>query len=107
MPRTCGVSTSSTVSLRHFSPSPRTVARWSSRLAAKPFTSVTLSFFSPATISSLRELFHRHRALGGDIGRRVAVLERVERRAHYVVRVRRSVALRQDIGDAHDLEHCT
>src|SRR5215472_2379583 len=104
MPRTCGVSMTSTLSLRHLRPRPRTVARWSSRLAVSPFTRVTFSFFSPVTISSLRDLLDGHRTLGGDVRRRVAVLERIERRAHDVVRVGRSVALGQDIGDADDLK---
>src|SRR6266567_1249995 len=105
MPRTSGVSTTSTLWLRHLRPSPRTVARWSSRLAVSPLIRVTLSFFSTGTISSLRELFDGQAALGSDVRRRVALLERVERRPHHVVRVRRSMAFRQDVGYAHDLEH--
>src|SRR5205809_2141009 len=107
MPRTSGVSTTSTVWLRHLSPSPRTVARWSSRLAVSPLISVTLSFFSTGTISSLRELFDSQAALGGDVRRRVALLECVERGPHHVVRVRRPMAFRQDVGYADDLEHRT
>src|SRR5438067_6114084 len=105
MPRTSGVSTTSTVWLRHLRPSPRTVARWSSRLAVSPLTSVTLSFFSTGTISSLRKLFDGEAALGRDVRRGVALLERVERRPYHVVGIRRPVTFRQDVGHADDLEY--
>src|SRR5258708_3834827 len=44
MPRTAGVSSSSTVWLMRRSPRPRTVARWLSRVPIRPRTSVTLTF---------------------------------------------------------------
>src|SRR6516165_6012458 len=105
MPRVCGESTTSTVWLRHFNPSPRTVARCSSLRPLKPRTSVTRSFFCPAMFSSLSELLDRHPALGGDVGGGVAVLERVERRAHDVVGVGRAVALGQYVRDADYFEY--
>src|SRR5258706_11257785 len=107
MPRTSGVSTPSTVWLSYLRPSPRTVARWSSRFAVSPLIRVTLSFFPIATISTLRELFDGQAALGSDVRRRVALLERVKCRPHHVVRVRRSMAFRQNVGYADDLEHRT
>src|SRR5271170_5496531 len=108
MPRTCGVSSTSTLWLRHLSPRPRTVARWSSRLPRRPLMSVILNFPTcvfPATISSLRELLDGHSALARDIRRRIAVLQRVERRPYHVVRIGRSVALGQDVGHPNDLEY--
>src|SRR5271155_388230 len=108
MPRTSGVSSSSTLWLRHLRPRPRTVARWSSLLPRRPLMSVILNFptcVSAATISSLHELLDGHPALARDVRRCVAVLERVERRPHHVVRIGRAVALGQDIGHPDDLEH--
>src|SRR6266536_256339 len=108
MPRTSGVSSSSTVWLRHLRPRPRTVARWSSFLPRKPLMSVILTFptcFSAATISSLRELFDRQSALARDIRRGIAILQGVECRPYDVVRIGRSVALGQDVGYTHNLEH--
>src|SRR5438067_1889100 len=46
MPRTAGVSASSTVWLIFFSPSPRTVSRWRCLMPASPFTRRTLSLFT-------------------------------------------------------------
>src|SRR2546427_1367150 len=108
MPRTSGVSSSSTVWLRHLRPRPRTVARWSSFLPRKPLMSVILTLptcFSAATISSLRQLLDRQSALARDICRGIAILQRVERRPYDVVRIGRPVALGKDVGHAHDFEN--
>src|SRR5215510_7861000 len=98
MPRACGESATSTVWLRHLSPSPRAVARCSAFLPIRPRTSVTRSFFCPAMFSSLRQLFDRQAALGGDVCGGAAVLERVERGAHDVVRIGRPVLFCDDVG---------
>src|ERR1700681_1441051 len=105
MPRVCGVSSTSTLWLRHLSPRPRTVARWSGFFPTSPRTSVTRSFFGAVMALGFRQLFDRQTALGGDFGRPIAVFERIERRAHDVVRVGRSVALGQDIGHADHVEY--
>src|SRR5215467_9304221 len=105
MPRACGESATSTVWLRHLSPSPRAVARCSAFLPIRPRTSVTRSFFCPAMFSSLRQLLDRQTALGGDVSRGVAVLECIERGAHDVVRIGGAVAFGEDVGHPDDLEH--
>src|SRR3954447_8569222 len=104
MPRVGGVSITSTVWLVHLSPSPRTVARCDSLQLAVLFASVTFNFFASAT-SRLHDLFDRLAALGSNVGRRVLRRECVDDRAHHVVRVGRSLALREDVRDAYNVEH--
>src|SRR5262245_39638290 len=106
MPRTWGVSSSSTVWCIRFKPSPRTVARWSFLRLTGLLTSVTRIFlFSAMGSLSGGDFLDRLAALGGDLRRRVHALQPVERRAHDVVRVRRSDALREHVGHAHHFEN--
>src|SRR5438876_1726321 len=98
MPRTAGVSTSSTAWLIFFSPSPCTVSRWRCLMPASPFTRRTLILF---TEDFLDLLAPARRDLRGRAHR----LQAVQRGAHHVVGVRRAKALGEDVGDAHHLEH--
>src|SRR2546427_330454 len=98
MPRTAGVSASSTVWLIFFSPSPRTVSRWRCLMPASPFTRRTLSLFTEDLLDPLA-------AARRDLRRRAHRLQAVQRGAHHVVGVGRAEALGEDVGDAHHLEH--
>src|SRR5437879_1399039 len=98
MPRTAGVSASSTVWLIFFSPSPRTVSRWRCLMPASPFTRRTLSLFSEDCLDPLA-------AARRDLRRRAHRLQAVQRGAHHVVGVGRAEALGEHVGDAHHLEH--
>src|SRR5690348_9254117 len=55
--------------------------------------------------SGPENLFDGFAALGRDVGRRVDRLEAVDRRAHDVVRVRRAVALGEDVRHADNVEY--
>src|SRR5436309_9232698 len=121
MPRTAGVSSSSTVWWSRRRPSPRTVARWLARVLIGLRTSVTFTVLpggvfaglplaalftsSFAAMSLLHDLFDTLAALGGDLRGRGHGRERIERSAHHVVRVGRPEALGQYILHAHHLEH--
>src|SRR3954466_7067211 len=115
MPRTAGVSSSSTVWLMRRSPSPRTVARWLSRVPTTPRTRVTLTvlpdFFAVAVFLTMicrplaQYLFNCLATLGGDFGRRAHALQPVDGCAHYVVRIGRAQAFGQYIGHAHDFKN--
>src|SRR6266550_2173653 len=98
MPRTAGVSASSTVWLIFFSPSPRTVSRWRCLMPASPFTRRTLSLFTEDFLDLLA-------AARRDLRRRAHRLQAVQRRAHHVVGIGRAEALGEHVGDAHHLEH--
>src|SRR5438132_402290 len=98
MPRTAGVSASSTVWLIFFSPSPCTVSRWRCLVPASPFTRRTLSLFTEDFLDLLA-------AARRDLSRRAHRLQAVQRGAHRVVGVGRAEALGEDVGDAHHLEH--
>src|SRR5947207_10231533 len=100
MPRTAGVSASSTVWLIFFSPSPRTVSRWRCLMPASPFTRRTLSLFTEDFLDLLA-------AARRDLRGRAHRLQAVQRGAHHVVGVGRAEALGEDVGDAHHLEHGT
>src|SRR3954470_16389138 len=115
MPRTAGVSSSSTVWLMRRSPSPRTVARWLSRVPTTPRTNVTLTvlpdFFAVSVFltmicrPSAQYFFNCLAALGGDFGRRAHALQANDRCAHYVVRIRRAQAFGKYIRYAHDFKN--
>src|SRR5437773_6001662 len=98
MPRTAGVSASSTVWLIFFSPSPRTVSRWRCLMPASPFTRRTLILFTEDFLDLLA-------AARRDLRRRAHRLQAVQRGAHHVVGVGRAETLGEDVGDAHHLEH--
>src|SRR3989441_5802155 len=98
MPRTAGVSASSTVWLIFFSPSPRTVSRWRCLMPASPFTRRTLSLFTEDFLDPLA-------AARRDLRGRAHRLQAVQRGAHHVVGVGRAEALGEDVGDPHHLEH--
>src|SRR2546428_11215778 len=98
MPRTAGVSASSTVWLIFFSPSPRTVSRWRCLVPASPFTRRTLSLFTEDFLDPLA-------AARRDLRRRAHRLQAVQRGAHHVVGVGRAEALGEDVGDADHLGH--
>src|SRR3990170_4266644 len=125
MPRTCGVSTTSTVWLMRRRPMPRTVSRCACLQPMMLFASVTFIFLSAMLPLSARaqsaviagdrarfsdlsadDLFHRLAALGGHLGGSVHLLQPVQRGADHVVGIGRPEALRQHVGDAHHLEHC-
>src|SRR3954453_14961954 len=107
MPRTAGVSSSSTVWLMRRSPSPRTVARWLSRVPTTPRTNVTLTvlpgFFAVSVFLTMicallaQYFFNCLAALGGDFGRRTHALQPVDRCPHYVVRIGRAQTFAQYI----------
>src|SRR5438046_8731221 len=78
MPRTAGVSASSTVWLIFFSPSPRTVSRWRCLMPASPFTRRTLILFTEDFLDLLA-------AARRDLRRRAHRLQAVQRGAHHVV----------------------
>src|SRR3954469_1913975 len=117
MPRTAGVSSSSTVWLMRRSPSPRTVARWLSRVPTTPRTNVTLTvlpdFFAVSVFLTMicgplaQYFLNCLAALGGDFGRCAHALQAVDRCADYVVRIRRAQAFRKYIGYAHDFKDRT
>src|SRR2546427_2471193 len=98
MPRTAGVSTSSTVWLIFFSPSPCTVSRWRCLMPASPFRRRTLILFTENFLDRLA-------AARRDLRGRAHRLQAVQRGAHHVVGVGRAEALGEDVGDAHHLEH--
>src|SRR5437773_1072101 len=98
MPRTAGVSASSTVWLIFFSPRPRTVSRWRCLMPASPFTRRTLSLFTEDFLDPLA-------AARRDLRGRAHRLQAVQRGAHHVVGVGRAEALGEHVGDAHHLEH--
>src|SRR5205809_430623 len=98
MPRTAGVSASSTVWLIFFSPCPRTASRWRCLMPASPFTRRTLSLFTEDFLDPLA-------AARRDLRRRAHRLQAVQRGAHHVVGVGRAEALGEHVGDAHHLEH--
>src|SRR5512139_1658952 len=114
MPRTSGVSFTTTVWCMRRRPRPRTVARcrwiWPKWL----FTSVTLTVL-PAAVSffvailvmglSARDFGDRLAALGSDALRSRHTGESVHRRAHDVDRVARAIRLREHVADAGALEH--
>src|SRR5215467_3154356 len=105
MPRTWGVSSSSTVWCMRLSPKPRTVARWSFLRLTGLLTSVIRIFFFSAISPSGCDLFDGLASLGGDLRRRVHPLQPIERRANDVVRVGRAYALREHVRHAHHFEH--
>src|SRR6266480_1793194 len=98
MPRTAGVSASSTVWLIFFRPSPCTVSRWRCLMPASPFRSRTLILFTEDFLDLLA-------AARCDLRGRAHRLQAVQRGAHHVVRVGRAEALGEHVGDAHHLEH--
>src|SRR6267143_2110760 len=98
MPRTAGVSASSTVWLIFFSPSPRTVPRWRCLMPASPLTRRTLILFT-------EDFLDRLAAARRDLRGRAHRLQAVQRGAHHVVGVGRAEALGEDVGDPHHLEH--
>src|SRR6267142_565709 len=98
MPRTAGVSASSTSWLIFFSPSPRTVSRWRCLMPASPFTRRTLILFT-------EDFLDRLAAARRDLRGRAHRLQAVQRGAHHVVGVGRAEALGEHVGDAHHLEH--
>src|SRR6185436_2402557 len=119
MPRTAGVSSSSTVWLMRRRPRPRTVARWLSRVPTTPRTSVTLTvlpdFFAVTLFLAMiliffscrltQDLFDRLAALRRDLGCGAHALQSVDRGANHVIGIRRTEALGQDVGHAHDFEN--
>src|SRR5215472_5698482 len=110
MPRTWGVSSTSTVWCMRLRPRPRTVAWWPFLRLIGLLTSVTrIIFFSAMSVLSSSissgDLFDRLAALRRDLRRSVHPLQPVERRADDVVRVGRADALREHVGHAHHFEH--
>src|SRR5215467_12526393 len=110
MPRTWGVSSSSTVWCMRFRPRPRTVAWWPFLRLIGLLTSVTRIIFLSAmsvlgSSISAGDLFDRLAALGRDLRRRVHPLQAVERRANDVVRVGRADAFREHVRHAHHFEY--
>src|SRR5437588_4818293 len=98
MPRTAGVSTSSTVWLIFFRPSPCTVSRWRCLMPASPFRSRTLILFTEDFLDLLT-------AARRDLRGRAHRLQALRLRVYPVVRMGRAEALGEHVGDAHHLEH--
>src|ERR1700694_3642747 len=98
MPRTAGVSASSTVWLIFFSPSPCTVSRWRCLVPASPFTRRTL-------ILLIEDFLDFLAAARRDLRGRAHRLQPAQRRALDIVGVGRAEALGEHVGDAHHLEH--
>src|SRR3982075_2361830 len=117
MPRTSGVSTSSRLRWRWFSPSPISVPRWSSvRPMWLPVWVILIVLPSAIAYSLSRRLggglvaaaqqvADLLAAAGGDHARRVELLQRLERRLDHVVRVGRADRFGDDVPDAERLEH--
>src|SRR6266478_3251735 len=117
MPRTSGVSTSSRLRWRLFSPSPISVPRWSSVRPIWLPVWVILIFLPSAIAYSLsrrlggglvaatQKVADLLAAAGGDHARRVELQQRLERRLDHVVRVGRADRLGDDVLDAERLEH--
>src|ERR1700704_5808293 len=117
MPRTSGVSTSSRLRWRLFSPSPISVPRWSSvRPMWLPVWVILIVLPSAIAYSLSRRLggglvaaaqqvADLLAAAGGDHARRVELLQRLERRLDHVVRVGRADRFGDDVLDAEGLEH--
>src|SRR5215470_14345265 len=98
MPRTAGVSSTSTVWLMRRNPSPRMVARWLSRVLMGLRTNVTLMvlplplLFICAAMSPPRDLFHALPTLRRYLGRGCHGGERVQRGTYDVIGVGRPEA---------------
>src|SRR5215831_4626734 len=108
MPRTAGVSCTSTVWPMRRRPSPAAHALCVRSRPFRLFVNVTLIFLSALialTFSIARcrarasglHLLHRQTALLRDLLRRTHVLQCFERRAYHVDRIRRAVALREHV----------
>src|SRR6266478_6763317 len=119
MPRTSGVSTSSRLRWRLFSPSPISVPRWSSVRPIWLPVWVILIFLPSAIACSLsrrlggglvaaaQKVADLLAAAGGDHARRVELLQRLEGGLDHVVRVGRADRLGDNVLDAERLEHRT
>src|SRR5258707_14982914 len=117
MPRTSGLSTSSRLRWRLFSPSPISVPRWSSVRPMGLPVWVILIFLPSAIAYSLsrrlggglvaatQKVTDLLAAAGGDHARRIELQQRLERRLDHVVRVGRADRLGDDVLDAERLEH--
>src|SRR6266851_1095372 len=117
MPRTSGVSVSSRLRWRLFSPRPISVPRWSSVRPIWLPVWVILIFLPSAIAYSLsrrlggglvataEKVADLLAAAGGDHARRVELLQRLERRLDHIVRVGRADRLGNDVLDAERLEH--
>src|SRR4029079_16106383 len=99
MPRTSGVSTSSTTWFMRRRPRPRTVATCPVLQPAVLLTSFTLIFLSAMAFLGRKDFLDLLAAFGGDLGRRVHRLQALQRGAHDVVRIGRAEALGEHVGE--------
>src|SRR5471032_155646 len=106
MPRTAGVSCNSLTELSRRRPKPRTVARCVSRVPIRLLTSWTLTVLSDMVSTLAQNIFDGLAALRRDVTRRGLLAQTVERCTNEVVRIRRTVALRHNVLNAHHVEHC-
>src|SRR6478609_6142487 len=104
MPRTAGVSSSSRTELIPRSPSPRTVARWLSRVPIRPLTSCTLIVFA-MSFTLAQDFFNGLAALGCNLRWGVHFRQAIQRSADQVVRVGRTVGLRHHVRYAHHFKN--
>src|ERR1700744_2734819 len=105
MPRTAGVSCNSLTELSRRRPRPRTVARCVSRGPIRLLTGWTLTVLSDLVSPLGQNIFDGLAALRRDITRRGLLAQTVERCTNEVVRIRRTVALRHNVLNAHHVEH--